>query len=381
MICEKCNATIPDSVKFCPKCGGKAGLQITGQPSAKKCPQCGAENPAGAKFCKVDGYDLQKEVSSGVEVSGSVSPTQPTQREVKTAQSTLRSKATSPVDRGKDLFVPVEQQRQKPHVPHSSAGFQKVSLRKLSKNWVVAAIIVVIMLLAGAGGYLYFTGYLSVKPEKFQVLLNNEIQAKGVSVSAEVNGDWVVTLTGVVQNEGQRGDIVNVVKAHKEVKDVVDRMSVKKAALDVQFDINRELADGELATVQAMVDEKFIVTLTGFVSSKEGKEKAVELAKKKKEVKDVLDKVTVQDETAPTAQPGSSRSSAGLDPAKLEGEINRELRNAGLGNVTAAVDSKLIVTLKGSTKGASEKQRALGIVRGFSGVRGVKDVIFAIGGF
>ena len=59
MICEKCKTNIPDTAKFCPKCGTKieAKAQVV---QTKKCPFCGAENPISAKFCKVDGYNFQQ---------------------------------------------------------------------------------------------------------------------------------------------------------------------------------------------------------------------------------------------------------------------------------------------------------------------------------
>lgn len=59
MICEKCKTPVADTSKFCPKCGNKIE-SIASNAAIKKCPQCGAENPASAKFCKVDGYNFQQ---------------------------------------------------------------------------------------------------------------------------------------------------------------------------------------------------------------------------------------------------------------------------------------------------------------------------------
>jgi len=42
--CPKCEAPLPEKVKFCPECG--ANLQ-----EADKCSKCGADVPEGAKFC------------------------------------------------------------------------------------------------------------------------------------------------------------------------------------------------------------------------------------------------------------------------------------------------------------------------------------------
>ena len=383
MICKKCAATMPDTAKFCPKCGVRteeAANRPTGSPM-KACPRCGAENPEDAKFCRADGYNFHQEPPSGgsgaaTGAAGQVAPESGSSP--KTGEIIIDDTAWPP-PRGGD-----KSPQAKGSVPPSSGP------RRSSKRVVSIVAIIVVVLLLGAGGYVYFSGYFAVKPEKFQVLLTNEIQTKAAAVSAAVDGNWVVTLTGAIQNEGQREEVVKAVKAHKEVKDVVDQMTVKKGAIDIQFDINQELADGGLATVQAMVDENMIVTLTGFVSTKEARDKAVELARKNKDVKDVVDKTAIQDEGASSpAEPGPAQPAGPVagpppggqgdyDPAKLEGEINRELRNAGLGNVTAAVDSKRVVTLKGSVRSGKDKQRALGIARGFPGVQGVKDMVFTI---
>ncbi len=66
------------------------------------------------------------------------------------------------------------------------------------------------------------------------------------------------------------------------------------------------------------------------------------------------------------------------DPAKLEGEINRTLRNAGLMGVTAVVGDDLSVTLKGSIGSVEEKNKALEIARTFKGVTKIKDVLFIV---
>ncbi len=58
MICVKCGADIPDSAKFCPKCGFKNTPSSKQDVALKKCPQCGTENPATAKFCRNDGTPL-----------------------------------------------------------------------------------------------------------------------------------------------------------------------------------------------------------------------------------------------------------------------------------------------------------------------------------
>jgi ribosomal protein L40E len=58
MICPECKATIPDTVKFCPKCGAEVKMASANDIITKICPTCGTEYPVTAKFCKKDGTPL-----------------------------------------------------------------------------------------------------------------------------------------------------------------------------------------------------------------------------------------------------------------------------------------------------------------------------------
>lgn len=66
-----------------------------------------------------------------------------------------------------------------------------------------------------------------------------------------------------------------------------------------------------------------------------------------------------------------------LDPAKLEGDLNRALRGRDVRGVTAQVGDDGAVTLKGSAN-AADKERALQIARTFRGVKSVKDQVFVV---
>ena len=67
-----------------------------------------------------------------------------------------------------------------------------------------------------------------------------------------------------------------------------------------------------------------------------------------------------------------------VDPARLEGQVNRALRKEGLGGVTAVVDDSFIVTLRGVVKNPQDKEKAMKIAQSLKGVRQVKDMIFII---
>ena len=80
-----------------------------------------------------------------------------------------------------------------------------------------------------------------------------------------------------------------------------------------------------------------------------------------------------------TVPPSSAIApSSGPDPAKLEGEINRALRDAGLGSVTVQVADDLTLVLKGTARGEADKNRAFQIARGFRDVKSAKDQVFIV---
>lgn len=68
--CPKCGASIKEGQKFCAKCGTKIEIEKIVQPEKPKdviiCPKCGTPNPITAKFCKKDGNLLRPEIKPKV---------------------------------------------------------------------------------------------------------------------------------------------------------------------------------------------------------------------------------------------------------------------------------------------------------------------------
>jgi len=111
----------------------------------------------------------------------------------------------------------------------------------------------------------------------------------------------------------------------------------------------------------------------GSVNNQAEKSKALSIARSFREIRDVRDNIQVRVPPPPPPPPP-------IDPAKVEGEINRALRDAGLRGVTAEVNNNLEVTLKGSVASQYEKDRAFEIAKTFSnkGVRRIRDIIFVV---
>ena len=118
MICKKCKANIPDTAKFCPKCGAKVEFIIKEKSSNMIiCPKCGTPNSPTAKFCKKDGTPL------------------------------------------KEQFVKVTP---KPEVEKITPT--KIEVRKPSRVWIWVIIAVLGSILL-AGGYLYYSGIILKKKD------------------------------------------------------------------------------------------------------------------------------------------------------------------------------------------------------------------------
>jgi osmotically-inducible protein OsmY len=110
--------------------------------------------------------------------------------------------------------------------------------------------------------------------------------------------------------------------------------------------------------------------LRGKVSTAKEKEDAQVLVSNSPELSGVRNTIQIITEPPQTA--------ATIDPAKLEGEINRALRNGGVGSVTAQVADDLSVTLKGSVTSAEQKERAFQVARRFQAKGMPKDRIFVV---
>jgi len=263
MICKKCGNEIPDTAKFCPKCGAKVEFEKQLKPEIQRdviiCKNCGEINPSTAKFCKKCGTPL------------------------------------------KEKITPV---------------ITKERIKRPSKIWIwITAICGLILVIIGIGSYLYFSG-------KYQIFL-----------------DWIgkkpteVTFLPEKPSEPIK---------EKEVEEIKPEIKVPPPTLPP-------------SPPSAEIEKP--------------KEKIVKTKKPEIKVPPPTSGLT----TGPLPpQPPK------IDPAKLEGDINRALRNAGLSSVTAEVNDNLEVTLKGSVMSQYEKEKAFEITNRFKEIKRIRDKIFVI---
>ena len=199
-----------------------------------------------------------------------------------------------------------------------------------------------------------------IYPAKLEGNIKVALRDTGVvGVTAEVDDNLEVTLGGFVGSRYKKDKAVEVAKSFEEVKRIRDIIFVVEPA-KLEGTINRALRDAGLRGITAKVDDNLGVALRGSVRSRHKKERAVEVAKSFEEVKRIRDLIFV------------------VEPAKLEGTINRALRDAGLRGITAKVDDNLGVALRGSVRSRHKKERAVEVAKSFEEVKRIRDLIFVV---
>ncbi|MHB1233149.1 MAG: BON domain-containing protein [Burkholderiales bacterium] len=349
------------------------------------CPKCGTPNFSGAKFCKKDGYALQAGVAAPQAI--------PIPRATPIKQSAPTTARSAGIG--------------------GNASAAKISTAatagKSRKGLVIGALVGVVLLACVAGGYAYWAGYIGNRQGGLQEKINVELANRGMSnIKVTVDHEWVATLSGSLLSQAEKDQALGVAKAHPELKKIVDTIQIQPDAGELEKNLNKALSDAGLGALAAHVDKDLTATLTGVAESPDQKTQALTVAKGVAGLKDVKDEIQVAAIPEPTLQAAPAeiappipsppqptanvprpavklgppqaptpRPQASIDPAKLEGELNRALRNGGAGGVTAQVNDDLSVTLKGAGS-ASEKERAMQVVRQFRGIRAVKDKIFVV---
>lgn len=258
MTCEKCKTNIPDTAKFCPKCGTKAENQIAVQEAAiKKCPKCGAENPVSAKFCKVDGYKFQQADENAITAT------------VESEKPVLCPKCGTAYALGikfckndgaplKEELKPTVAARQESRIKEPNRinlreeishkiAIGKEALKNILKKHLWIGLLAVVFLVAGSGSYFYFSGRAGE-------------EAPEITISQEPKIEKPVSPQGYKPEPSE------------------PFVAVSADPAKLEGEINRALRGASLHGITAVVDDGLEVVLQGSVNSNYEKDRAFEIA-------------------------------------------------------------------------------------------------------
>jgi len=372
--------------KFCPKCGAGIQAPIESAQPIKRCPQCGAENPIGAKFCKKDGYRFEdsetpaQQFAAKIEAIDSPPPSVITIESAVKVSPSARAVPSEPVRPTED----VKSETSAPKTPElretalsNLSGAAEPILAKTtrreakasSKGLVIGIVGAIAVSAAGSGGYVYWSGN----------------RAEHKQPDAVENAPPPGTLPPAPP-QAAKPSIAESAPLFPTSQPVVPpgvEAAPKVDVAGIQDELDERLQRAGFGDIDGSVDTDGSVNVHGSVSSRKQKEEVIQLALSIPGVVRVNNSELQVAAPAKAASPPprvtlAPPSTSTPDPAKLEGDINRALRNGGVGGVTAQVGDDFSVTLKGSATSTAEKNRAFQIARQFRGVGATKDRIFVV---
>ena len=388
MICNNCLTELSGTPKFCPKCGASIQAPIELAKSIKQCPQCGAENPIGAKFCIKDGYRFKgietpaSQFAAKTDINDSPPQSVIAVEPVVTVSSPERM--VPPKPEAVRLTADVQSETTPPKIPESgektladssctaepiSAKTTRREGKASSKGLVIGLVGAIAVAAAGAGGYVYWSGNRAERKQPDTV-------ENAPHPATLLPGPPPATKPSIAESATSSSPSQPVAPSGVEIAPKVD-------VARIQDELDERLQRAGFADIDGSVDTEGSVNVNGIVSSKKQKEEVVRLALSIPGVERVNDAelqvaAPAKAVSAPPRVALTPPSAPTPDPAKLEGDINRALRNSGVGGVTAQVSDDFSVTLKGSATNTAEKSRAFQITRQFRGVGATHDRIFVV---
>ena len=358
MICNNCNASIPDVAVFCPACGKETGEKTGGNPGIKKCLQCGAENPLEAKFCRVDGWKFP-EPEPLVAKQESMQENQgekicPTCGASNPAGAQFCRNDGSPLDQAADASLTSEpgveekaaeqvKAEAENEVTELEPGMEPVAEQESLSERVCPKCGV-----RNPAGARFCKNDATPLDPLEQAVMQPEA---GVT---EKFADQTTT--------GQETEILKTNAKEAETHRNWLYLAVPLAvlcvvAIAVYWLFPRPSVD----PTAKPLPESTVAVPAGETPGT------------------VPESAVVAPGDQPLQPPPENAVPAPeIDLPRLEGQINRALREAGIDGVTAQVNDAAVVTLKGVVQSVKDQQKALEIVRTFKGVSQLNDIIFIV---
>ena len=245
--------------------------------------------------------------------------------------------------------------------------------------------------------------------------LNKALAEAGFSSvpTVQIDKDWVATLRGSANDQPEKDRMLALVTSVAGIRGVRDEIEVapetipepdnpdlaevaqvpspppllavpQTAPQDVAArtalskELNDRLRANGVSGVTGQVNPDMSVALSGTVRSADERYRALTIGGSLTGANGVHENIQIASpQVVKIAPPKAPQESTTIDPAKLEGEINRSLRSRDINSINAQVNDDMSLTLKGSAS-AAEKERAMQFARQVRGIRGVKDKIFVV---
>ncbi len=209
------------------------------------CPRCGAQSAGDKKFCEYDGTLLES-------IEPFVAPDLEVREEGAARQNNLR------------------------------------------RRWILQGITGVILVAALIVYYLVFQGNRGHDMAKVEENLNNALKTRGFNVAVTLDKGGKVSVEGAVESEGDKEAALNIVRSHKDVRGLIDKINVKAAPVEVERDLNKLLDNEGLTRVLVEVNPDYSAKVTGSVANDGEKTKALGIINSSRAIRGVREDLKIK---------------------------------------------------------------------------------------
>ncbi len=154
-------------------------------------------------------------------------------------------------------------------------------------------IVLVSLLIVVASTYLYMMG-VPGGSKAAEEYLNKVLRTRGFDVTAKMESDGKVVVTGKVQSDDDRNAALAIVRSENKVRSIADNITVALLPADLERGLKRALEEAGLSEVEAKVGHDFIVALSGTAHGRQDKDTALAITRGRQGVKGVDDGIEIR---------------------------------------------------------------------------------------
>jgi osmotically-inducible protein OsmY/ribosomal protein L40E len=418
IACPTCGTLNPPNARFCKKDGTALGAAAAA-PAAARPPVAPAAPPP-------------RPTPRGIELSLADDPEpQPAPPPMAPAPPPPPPRpapmATQPVEAKAKIEIP----RPAPAPTPDETGVYPTGVHKRprSKAAMFTVIGTVVVLAAAAVGYMYWKGILGNRAETVTESVLQSAREKGFDgLTLTIAPDWTATVSGTVVGDVRRDELLGIIQKNPNIKSVTDNLTVRPGPGDLEQQVGDALSSRGLKDVTVTVGDDLVAMLKGTVDDPALETVAVDTARAVNGLKDVQSAIKLSIAarqaalTAALASGGFAEAQAQIadentvniignvysaeektklielvtattgiatlndttqiierppvvNPGKVEADINKALKSAGLPDIAAVVDEQLNATLVGSVTRASDRDKAMRTARKITAIKSLRSEI------